>query len=914
MSRGSQSGPPRDLWQDVRDRLEAWSEMTDLFKYGQRDSIRWISRCIAEDGLIIADEVGLGKTRLALLVMLAVLRSGGNVVAIVPPGLLYQWRQEARDLRRALLPYDPGIDLIQDPTMVRSYGDLFRARTPSGVRFPLTQAAAGRWTLVSQTFDLYTIRANARAWRLELPALVRAHVEMKNSANNNNRWIQYRRQRGYGTTAFMADPINLNQDVAADYLATLFQGKPWPATLDSEDLRPNLHGGQTADDVTTQLFQIGQPGRKLLMNFIGELLGKMDLVVIDEAHKSRDDERDAQTRLGRLLADAIITGTHARRLSMTATPVELGPEQWLSLLRRSGVGEAHPDWNNVKTAISRFAASLEIARHRPNHPRALDELILAASEFEKRLKPYVTRRRRIEQDEMKALLVENPRGAHPHRNIQMHPIKIEELSADWRGLVLVLEGLGLASKGLKGLTHAERQADIRYSSGLDVEVDLKLPEDRPLTPQEKRLRAWDKVRRAATNRLSGEGQDWLWTHPRVLAAADRIEQLCRIENAVAKEKVLVFGRFTKAMRALRDTLSARHVLRVIDAEATALLPGPGRVAADLLTLTYTQMRKTGAFTGTLAGKPVSAKALGVLADEARRRYHRSAERLRTMVTGVRDESETPWPGAGSLDRLKLADEQVYKDLFDTLRHDVFDRLLQRGQANEVFARSTIEQLTRDVWTEHYGALIHADDEGKGNDEDVDASKLSSDTAASIPTQRFKDYLRTESGERRSEFCRVLDGDVSPMTRRSIQASFNHAEAGPYVLIAQSLVGREGLNLHRACSQVFLFHPEWNPGVIEQQIGRVDRIASRWEELAKKWKSEGRPESEYPKILIDMLVFEGTYDEFQAQVLRQRRASMNAQLFGALLDEETLVKVSDDYKEKLVEAAPSFSPKDIPRKS
>jgi SNF2 family DNA or RNA helicase len=51
-----------------------------------------------------------------------------------------------------------------------------------------------------------------------------------------------------------------------------------------------------------------------------------------------------------------------------------------------------------------------------------------------------------------------------------------------------------------------------------------------------------------------------------------------------------------------------------------------------------------------------------------------------------------------------------------------------------------------------------------------------------------------------------------------------------VLVAQSVVGREGLNLHRACRTVILLHPEWNPGVVEQQIGRVDRLSSYWEQL------------------------------------------------------------------------------------
>jgi hypothetical protein len=48
------------------------------------------------------------------------------------------------------------------------------------------------------------------------------------------------------------------------------------------------------------------------------------------------------------------------------------------------------------------------------------------------------------------------------------------------------------------------------------------------------------------------------------------------------------------------------------------------------------------------------------------------------------------------------------------------------------------------------------------------------------------------------------------------------------------VGREGLNLHESCRIVVQFHAEWNPAVIEQQIGRVDRKGSRCEQLAQAW--------------------------------------------------------------------------------
>lgn len=61
------------------------------------------------------------------------------------------------------------------------------------------------------------------------------------------------------------------------------------------------------------------------------------------------------------------------------------------------------------------------------------------------------------------------------------------------------------------------------------------------------------------------------------------------------------------------------------------------------------------------------------------------------------------------------------------------------------------------------------------------------------------------------FARLMNGDTSPRTRRLLQLAFNRERSSPRVLVAQSMVGREGLNLHRACKTVVLLHPEWNPG-------------------------------------------------------------------------------------------------------
>lgn len=907
------------LWERVSIRLAEWCKHTELFKYGQKDSLKWISKRIPENGIIIADEVGLGKTRLALLTMIAVLEEGGTVVAVVPPGLLYQWNQEAQDMMFALdAIYGEQIKKWK-PITLRTFNDLFSA-IGEQEHYPLANAKELRWVLVSQTFDLYRIRSAALCWRIELPALVKAHWAVRDDAHGKDKWIQYRRQRGLEDVDYQDDSKKYMENKAAEFLSKKEYIQDFHKIWDDERIRPNRNGNDSASEACAQFFQNNQDGRKLLMHLVGRLIGPIDLLVMDEAHKSRDDDENPQKRLGRLLGEILVTSKQCRRLSMTATPIELDPEQWFSLLQRTGINDRRPDWGNIVQAIQQFSLLLKQASSRPDQLDVLDRLIKSARQFKKALAPFVTRRRRLHQEEMQHLLPAKLQGTHPHRELKTHTIEINGLSEHWRKMVLALEGQGLASKGIASLGHAQRQADIRYSSGLQCEYDLEEPRQKvakEFSRKDLRVRAWAKLQRGLSDSMSGKGESWLWNHPRILQAADRIEELCALDGLNPREKVLVFGRFTEPMKALRDTLNLRQTLRILDTGKIGLVPYAIAQAKHLDYL-YRQQHQQKLFSGNLMGNLISQKQLLERVEEARDSYEKARDSLLDRFHGEMDDWIGNQPGDSALRRLKKESLDTYKTVFDVLRADIFDDLLYHSKDLKSLPKAEIHKLAHDAWVSHLRCILHDSDEAEETDteqsegstnkteyrgEDKQLAHL--DTRADqISPDRFKEYLNREP---RSPFCRTLDGSVKHATRRSIQASFNRHEAGPYVLIAQSTVGREGLNLHKACRRVFLFHPEWNPGVMEQQIGRVDRIESRWNHLAEEWKIKGNLESTYPKIEVESLVFSGTYDEYQANILRSRRASLDAQLFGALLDEETMEKVPEEYQKKLADAAPNWEP-------
>ena len=143
-------------------------------------------------------------------------------------------------------------------------------------------------------------------------------------------------------------------------------------------------------------------------------------------------------------------------------------------------------------------------------------------------------------------------------------------------------------------------------------------------------------------------------------------------------------------------------------------------------------------------------------------------------------------------------------------------------------------------------LIQAVTDRDDSDEDNVAldDEEASDLWKDIKTSLDDEYNRPEGG-----FARLMHGGTKTESRRMIQLAFNRPNGFPRVLVAQSLVGREGLNLYKAFRIVVLLHPEWNPGVVEQEIGRVDRVGSHWSRQLKDAIDKKKPANQLPRIEI-----------------------------------------------------------------
>jgi hypothetical protein len=685
---------------------------------------------------------------------------------------------------------------------------------------------------------------------------------------------------------------------------------------------PELSIARENNDALLKQFGNDGDGQPLTEKLLGLWLGEFDLLVIDEAHKSRDDDsadegkervREAEKVLPRLLDHILIETPVAHRLCLTATPMELALEQWLGLLDRARSGL---DRETGKSVIDAFQKATKAAADAPDEAHRLDALIKTAKSFEKALDKYVTRRRRSESEEIKTfrskLVDENQkRRPHPHRNVKAVPISWAEAvrqNGRWLDVLFAAECMSQSALGLnrkvfeaaiqlsgrssdekkkRRLNHLIRGMYARLISGhlsadiFDADVRIVPPDGCDVVTRGKlqRTEYWrSRIQRVMKRGLHED------EHPRILAAVKEIEGW-----TLKCEKVLVFGVFLRPLRLLRDVLNARHALRAADAgRPIAHAVHTDAVLLGIALRQLDRLRVDGALSERLA------TGNGTEMCRALAESHKAYERLRDKVRRHAKKPVVAWCTDPSLLGGAPVDHRLERALEDHLVSFVLDDFLATTSDSDEVTDEHFDALTGEFVEERLRPLL-----GELGDEDVDEKQ------AVLRLKALHALLEDDDG-RQSFHARLLQGATRWETRRYLQSAFNRPGASPSILIAQSQVGREGLNLHESCRVVVQFHAEWNPAVLEQQIGRVDRKGSHWSKLAQQWLDRGA-QGDPPFIEVRQLIFDGTYDEYQWERVRSRLMAFDATLFGSLLPQEAWDRVPESSRERLSQAAPDFSP-------
>lgn len=157
--------------------------------------------------------------------------------------------------------------------------------------------------------------------------------------------------------------------------------------------------------------------------------------------------------------------------------------------------------------------------------------------------------------------------------------------------------------------------------------------------------------------------------------------------------------------------------------------------------------------------------------------------------------------------------------------------------------------------------------------------LAADTSPSGPwqrTRRFLELLCREEGSirpgleasrrrslwnglnlRQTDIAVHINGGTDKKRRTAVCAAFN-SPCLPDILIC-TFIGSEGIDLHRECADIVHHDLPWNPALLEQRTGRIDRIGSLASRLGN---GRGTLAAGIPFLAND-------YDEFQYAVLLNR---------------------------------------------
>lgn len=873
-------------WDEVTSHLEEMASSSPPsaapLNDGQRASLRAIAARLASNGIVVADEVGMGKSRIATYVANAVTRSGGRCVVLIPPGLGFQWQAEFRAC---------GTDV---PPVIRSlkgyYNAWDEAEDDTKTMVPWFRESV---VMVSHRFSDWRLGSNPHPWRWwllpEVYAVARQLTEGRLPRfyrDANDYADQARVQRVVTAARSMTQAVPRSPGHPARRLLKELLEVRWPEPLD-----PQRYG---RNDVL----------RKLLENVVGLGMGVFDLIIVDEAHKSRDDE----SGLSRVLDNIVLKGNESRRIALTATPIELDVAQWGSTLKRIAV---RPDQMEIITTATEHYA--EAIRHLRLGWRASLELrskyVDASREFQRALSPYLIRRDKREDEGVLKFACVSRLPIHDYRRQQEIAVEFDGLSPAWRQAVCAAEALSLTDGAAIDSRSRRLRLTIGNGHGIASVIDENLhdaEDDRKqdafeasqseLDPKTEVLvtdrTAWwmDTLRRA----FPGD-RELLFEHPAILAAVKYIESQTEIG-----EKVLVFGRFTRPLRALVSLLNARQMLlRVGKGEAW-----PQRKVHGDRNGIYGDSEWPAVLAAhNQLSSPVDLDTLDdVLAERYRRDTELRAKMRDTVIPRIRAGLPEATNNSTKYEAILRVVELQSQQAADNPDDD--DRQLTL-LARAITANIDSTDASDAEIASAFIALVNAaGDQDNADEEHYD------EEAASFAWQSLEAHLGEGYTNRQGGYARLMYGETKPQARRMMQLAFNRSNSFPRVLVTQSLVGREGLNLHESCRIVVLLHPEWNPGVVEQQIGRVDRVNCRWARELNRAIAEGKTGADLPRIEIRPVIFKGTYDEHNWQVLQERWDDLRAQLHGEAIPARLREREDEEGRmilEQIAQSRPEFSP-------
>jgi superfamily II DNA or RNA helicase len=816
-----------------------------------------LDRLVDQPGLVLADEVGMGKTYVALAVGLSITLvnpDSGPVVVMVPPSVKDKWPRDlavflekclkgrARDHVRATpVTIENGVaflKLLDDPPAVRknlifmTHGALSRGLNDAFVKLALLRHVFGRRRAAGELRDIFP-RFAGRILRQQRygedvwAALLAAPPE---------KWRALLEKAGFEVDD---DPVPEALVNAMDALPDTVRDAIADALVDALPRRESANSDERARRAREKLNAVFD---EIWQTWLAEGLKKIErlpLLIVDEAHHLKNPS----TRLASLFVESEddqkslagpLNGVFERMLFLTATPFQLGHEELLKVLERF----ANVAWQSThapRRPRSTFLAELDSLRG------ALDRAqhaSLGLSRAWRRLTP--------------AHLVDDE-GRED--DVDAWWFRLTSTQREARGAAAdVLRHYRETHGAMRGAEQLLRPWVIRH---------LKPRAMASSTVSRRRTMPGAAITDEA--RVGGIDVDGVALLPFLLAA--------RAEAAVAfqeRGRALFADGLASSYEAYRDTRSPAATEVIDEAEATTAAPASNelewylkhigealpkdkheataahpkvRATVDRVLQLWESGEKVLIFchyraTGRALERHISRAIDGAITAVATRRFGLSPAdaEARLERLGKRIQSGD--------DRLRLEMDRALLSLVD-----------RSGQLPAAERDDAVDVLRRFLRTPALLARFFPADDG----DDAPARTLAATDASGLSlAQRFEafcDFLgrRCTAPERRAYLdalmtmqtggrheraddegvkekllpnVRLVNGATKDETRRRLLLTFN-TPFYPEILVASSVLA-EGVDLHLDCRHVIHHDLCWNPSTLEQRTGRIDRLGAKAE--------------------------------------------------------------------------------------
>ncbi|MFL5342236.1 MAG: SNF2-related protein, partial [Gemmataceae bacterium] len=328
----------------------------------ERTAREILERLMTQPGVILADEVGMGKTFVALAVAVSVAltnRGKRPVVVMVPSSLKEKWPADFALFREKCLP-DEVRQRVQDAQAERAIDFLKLLDDPPERRKSvifLTHGAMSRglndqWVMLALIWQSLYRRRNTDSLRNALYRVLGELLQMKWAENcGEDLWERLLAKHPSQWLKVVQDVVEIEDDPVPEAVWRVLPELNTNSVYDALYRIPFRHSKNFADYVLAARHVIKNEIRELWKECLGKLHLRLPLLVLDEAHHLKN----ADTRLASLFrsgeaqedADEIARGPFGgvfeRMLFLTATPFQLGHGELCSVLDRfDGVA-----WNGV---------------------------------------------------------------------------------------------------------------------------------------------------------------------------------------------------------------------------------------------------------------------------------------------------------------------------------------------------------------------------------------------------------------------------------------------------------------------------------------------------------------------------------------------------------------------------------------